>query len=234
MAMICVTIGRGRHSSLAEEWEQAAKAGVDLVELRIDCLRRDPDLKRILKDRPTPLVFTIRRGVGRGSLAGQRGEAPAAPPRGDRPGRRLRRPGVGHRHQDPPLRQDQADRQLPQPEDDAGRRPGHRREVRGGRPGHRQGRHRGDDPGRGVAGAPPRRDRQVPDDPDRDGGDRGLHPDPGCQVRRAVHLRRLQSRAELRPGDAPVSRPEEGLLLQRRSTPRPRSTVSSATRSSRA
>jgi 3-dehydroquinate dehydratase / shikimate dehydrogenase len=68
--MICVTIGRGRHSSLAEEWKQAAEAGVDLVELRIDCLRRDADLKRILKDRPTPLVFTIRRGIDGGLWRG--------------------------------------------------------------------------------------------------------------------------------------------------------------------
>jgi len=43
---------------------------VDLVELRIDCLRREPDLKRILKDRPTPLVFTIRRGVDGGLWRG--------------------------------------------------------------------------------------------------------------------------------------------------------------------
>jgi 3-dehydroquinate dehydratase/shikimate dehydrogenase len=68
--MICVTIGRGRHSSLAEEWKQAAEAGVDLVELRIDCLRREPDIKRILKDRPTPMVFTIRRGVDGGLWRG--------------------------------------------------------------------------------------------------------------------------------------------------------------------
>ena len=68
--MICVTIGRGRHSSLAEEWEAAAKAGVDLVELRIDCLRRDPDLKRIVKERPTPMVFTIRRGMDGGLWRG--------------------------------------------------------------------------------------------------------------------------------------------------------------------
>ena len=68
--MICATIGRGRHSSLTEEWEAAAKAGVDLVELRIDCLRRDPDLKRILKERPTPLVFTIRRGMDGGLWRG--------------------------------------------------------------------------------------------------------------------------------------------------------------------
>ncbi len=68
--MICVTIGRGRHSSLAEEWKEAAEAGVGLVELRIDCLRREPELKRILKDRPTPLVFTIRRGVDGGLWRG--------------------------------------------------------------------------------------------------------------------------------------------------------------------
>lgn len=44
------------------EWKQAAEAGAGLVELRIDCLRRDPDLKRIFKEKPTPVVFTIRRG----------------------------------------------------------------------------------------------------------------------------------------------------------------------------
>ena len=47
--MICVTIGRGRHASLAQEWKEAAEAGVELVELRVDCLRREPDLKRILE-----------------------------------------------------------------------------------------------------------------------------------------------------------------------------------------
>jgi 3-dehydroquinate dehydratase/shikimate dehydrogenase len=68
--MICVTIGRGRHSSLAQEWQAAADAGIELVELRIDCLRRDPDLKRILAKRPTPTVFTIRRGVDGGLWRG--------------------------------------------------------------------------------------------------------------------------------------------------------------------
>lgn len=68
--MICVTIGRGRHSSLLEEWKEAAEAGVDLVELRVDCLRREPDLKRILKERFTPLVFTIRRGADGGLWRG--------------------------------------------------------------------------------------------------------------------------------------------------------------------
>ncbi|MDR3632699.1 MAG: shikimate dehydrogenase [Isosphaeraceae bacterium] len=70
MAKICVTIGRGRHSSLAEEWKAAAGAGAELVELRIDCLRRDPDLKRILAERHTPLIFTIRRGADGGLWRG--------------------------------------------------------------------------------------------------------------------------------------------------------------------
>jgi 3-dehydroquinate dehydratase/shikimate dehydrogenase len=68
--MICVTIGRGRHSSLAEEWKAVAEAGAELVEVRADCLRRDPDLKRILKVRPTPLVFTARRGSDGGLWRG--------------------------------------------------------------------------------------------------------------------------------------------------------------------
>lgn len=70
MAKICVTIGRGRHSSLTEEWKAAAEAGAELVELRIDCLRREPDLKRILAERYTPLVFTIRRGADGGLWRG--------------------------------------------------------------------------------------------------------------------------------------------------------------------
>ncbi len=68
--MICVTIGRGRHSSLIEEWQAAAKAGAELAELRMDCLRREPDLKRILQDRPTPVVFTARRGSDGGLWRG--------------------------------------------------------------------------------------------------------------------------------------------------------------------
>ncbi|MDB5351599.1 MAG: shikimate 5-dehydrogenase [Planctomycetota bacterium] len=68
--MICITIGRGRHSSLLAEWKAAADAGAELVELRIDCLRRDPDLKRILGNRLTPVVFTIRRGADGGLWRG--------------------------------------------------------------------------------------------------------------------------------------------------------------------
>ena len=68
--MICAILGRGRHAALAEEWKEAAEAGVELVELRVDCLRREPDLKRILRVRPTPLVFTVRRGADGGLWRG--------------------------------------------------------------------------------------------------------------------------------------------------------------------
>lgn len=68
--MICVILGRGRHTSLMEEWRAAADAGAQLAEIRVDCLRRDPDLKRLLTDRPTPLVFTCRRGADGGLWRG--------------------------------------------------------------------------------------------------------------------------------------------------------------------
>ena len=68
--MICVILGRGRHTSLMEEWRAAADAGAQLAEIRVDCLRRDPDLKRLLTDRPTPVVFTCRRGADGGLWRG--------------------------------------------------------------------------------------------------------------------------------------------------------------------
>lgn len=70
MSKICVTVGRGRHTTMLEEWKAAAEAGADLVELRIDCLRREPDLGRILAHRYTPLIFTVRRGADGGLWRG--------------------------------------------------------------------------------------------------------------------------------------------------------------------
>lgn len=60
--MICVILGRGRHSALLEEWRLAAKQGAELIEIRADILRREVEVKRLLDGRPTPAVFTIRRG----------------------------------------------------------------------------------------------------------------------------------------------------------------------------
>ena len=68
--MICAILGRGRHAALVEEWKAATEAGIELAELRVDCLRREPDLKRILKERHSPIVFTVRRGSDGGLWRG--------------------------------------------------------------------------------------------------------------------------------------------------------------------
>ena len=68
--MICAILGRGRHQALADEWQAAADTGADLVELRLDCLRREPDLKRVLAAKPTRFVFTVRRGADGGLWRG--------------------------------------------------------------------------------------------------------------------------------------------------------------------
>jgi 3-dehydroquinate dehydratase/shikimate dehydrogenase len=43
------------------EYYAAGLAGADIVELRLDYLRRDPDLKRLLLSRPCPVMITCRR-----------------------------------------------------------------------------------------------------------------------------------------------------------------------------
>jgi 3-dehydroquinate dehydratase/shikimate dehydrogenase len=58
---ICVVIGRTRHKMVAAEIREAGKRGAALIELRIDFVARAPDLKRILAEKPCPLIATIRR-----------------------------------------------------------------------------------------------------------------------------------------------------------------------------
>lgn len=59
--MICVTLGRTRHRMMIAEHQALADAGAQLVELRLDWLKRMPDLNRLMKERPTPVVVTCRR-----------------------------------------------------------------------------------------------------------------------------------------------------------------------------
>src|SRR5437660_669286 len=59
--MICVVIGRSRHKMILTEVQEAAKRGAQLVELRLDFLARAPDFKRLLAERPCPLIATVRR-----------------------------------------------------------------------------------------------------------------------------------------------------------------------------
>lgn len=68
--MICVSIGRTRHSSITAEHRDLAERGAELVELRLDYMRKRPDLGRLLRDRPTPVVITCRRREDRGRWAG--------------------------------------------------------------------------------------------------------------------------------------------------------------------
>ena len=70
LLMICVSIGRTRHKMVVAEHRALADRGAELVELRLDWLSRQPDLGRLLGDRPTPCVVTCRRRSDRGRWAG--------------------------------------------------------------------------------------------------------------------------------------------------------------------
>ena len=59
--MICVTIACGSHTRMINEHKTLAADGVQLVELRLDFLRRSPDIRRLIPDRPTATIVTVRR-----------------------------------------------------------------------------------------------------------------------------------------------------------------------------
>ena len=59
--MICVSIGRGRHRMMIAERKHLAEQGVELVELRLDYIRRPVNMKRLLDDRDCEIVATVRR-----------------------------------------------------------------------------------------------------------------------------------------------------------------------------
>ena len=68
--MICVSIARTRHKMVLAEHQALAQRGAQLVELRVDWLSRAPDIPRLLKDRPTPVVVTCRRRTDGGKWVG--------------------------------------------------------------------------------------------------------------------------------------------------------------------
>ncbi len=68
--MICISLGRTRHSAFLDGHQHLAEQNAQLVELRIDWIRKRPDIGRLLKDRPTPVVVTCRRREDRGRWAG--------------------------------------------------------------------------------------------------------------------------------------------------------------------
>lgn len=54
-------IARTRHKMMMAEIQEAAKQGAKLIELRLDFLVKAPDFKRLLQNRPCPMIATFRR-----------------------------------------------------------------------------------------------------------------------------------------------------------------------------
>jgi 3-dehydroquinate dehydratase/shikimate dehydrogenase len=67
---ICVVIGRTRHKMVQAEMQEAARRGAHLIEVRLDFLAKAPDFKRLLADKPCPVVATVRRPAEGGRWSG--------------------------------------------------------------------------------------------------------------------------------------------------------------------
>ena len=72
--MICVTIAKETNLELRAAWERAALAGARLVELRLDYLTEPVDWKVLARNKPTPMLVTVRRTIDGGRWAGQEDE----------------------------------------------------------------------------------------------------------------------------------------------------------------
>jgi 3-dehydroquinate dehydratase/shikimate dehydrogenase len=68
--MICVSIARGRHRHMIAEHKHLVSQGAQLVELRLDYISGEVNLKRLLAERPSPVVITCRRERDGGRWAG--------------------------------------------------------------------------------------------------------------------------------------------------------------------
>lgn len=58
---ICVVIGRTRHGMVQMEIQEAARQGARLIEVRLDFLKKAPDFKRLLENKPCTMIATVRR-----------------------------------------------------------------------------------------------------------------------------------------------------------------------------
>lgn len=68
--MICVSIARGRHRHMIAEHRHLVQQGAQLAELRLDYINGEVNLKRLLLDRPSPVVITCRRERDGGKFTG--------------------------------------------------------------------------------------------------------------------------------------------------------------------
>ncbi len=71
---ICVVIGRTRHKMMQIEIQEAAKRGARFLELRLDFLAKAPDFKRLLENKPCPMMATVRRPADGGRWGGSEAE----------------------------------------------------------------------------------------------------------------------------------------------------------------
>jgi 3-dehydroquinate dehydratase / shikimate dehydrogenase len=68
--MICVSIGRGRHRHVIAEHRHLVDQGARLVELRLDYINGEVNLRRLVSDRPCPVIISCRRTVDGGKYTG--------------------------------------------------------------------------------------------------------------------------------------------------------------------
>ena len=68
--MICVSIGRGRHRHVIAEFRHLVDQGAKLIELRLDYINGDVNLKRLVANRPTPVIVSCRRAADGGKFGG--------------------------------------------------------------------------------------------------------------------------------------------------------------------
>ncbi|HEX3727752.1 MAG TPA: shikimate dehydrogenase [Pirellulales bacterium] len=68
--MICVSIARGRHRHVIAEHRHLVQQGARLVELRLDYIGGEVNLRRLLADRPSPVVISCRRERDGGKFMG--------------------------------------------------------------------------------------------------------------------------------------------------------------------
>lgn len=68
--MICVSVGRARHKHMIAEYKHLAEEGYPLVELRLDFIKSNVDIARLLKERPGPVLATVRRKEDGGRFNG--------------------------------------------------------------------------------------------------------------------------------------------------------------------
>ncbi len=72
--MICVSIGRGRQADVMAEHRRLASQGIKLVEIRLDCLDGEVNLRQLMAQRPSPVIVACRRTADGGRFTGSEPE----------------------------------------------------------------------------------------------------------------------------------------------------------------